>query len=408
MKWYFLPLTLLAIAFPAFAADWPNWLGPNKNGSSPETGLLTTWPATGPKVLWKKPGGDGYSTVAIAQGRAITQVQHDGAEFVLALDAATGAKLWETKIAEAYKNQFGDGPRATPTIEGNSVYVYSPSGLLACLDAEKGAIAWSVNLLNEFGGKKVDYGLSASPFIDGNLVYAIPGGKGAGVAAFDKKSGKLAWKTGDDKAAYATPMAVTVAGQKQIIFFTASGLLAVTPDTGKELWRVAWKTEYDCNICTPLLVDKDLLFVTSGEGNGCAMFKLSATAPEIAWESKGAKSVMLNYWANAVLHNGYLYGISGEFNEKLMHLNCVDAKTGKLMWSQKNIGKAAVTLADGHLWITTKKGDLILATANPMKYEEKGRVTLLSTGNRTSPTIAEKRLYLRDQKDIYCLDIAGK
>jgi outer membrane protein assembly factor BamB len=268
-------------------------------------------------------------------------------------------------------------------------------------------VKWSINLLTEFGGKAVTYGLSASPYIDGDLVYVLPGGKGAGVAAFDKKTGKLVWKTGDDKSAYATPMSVTVAGQKQVIFYTATGLLAVTADKGKELWRVAWPTDYDCNICTPLLVGKDMLFVSSGEGNGCSMFKLSADAPQVVWESKGAKSVMLNYWANAVEHNGYLYGISGEFNEKQMHLNCVDAKSGKLMWSQKNVGKAAVTLADGHLWITTKKGALILAAANPMKYEEKGRVNLLAE-NRTSPTIADKRLYLRDRKDIYCLDIAGK
>ena len=409
MKKLFASLLILGTtALAVRGDDWPNWLGLHKNGSSAETGLLTAWPKSGPKVLWKHAGGDGYSTVAIAKGRAITQVQHDGGEHVLALDAAKGTKLWETKIAPAFKNQFGDGPRATPTIEGNSVYVYSPSGLLACLDAEKGELTWSVNLLTEFGGKKVDYGLSASPFVDGELVYAIPGGKGAGVAAFNKKTGKLVWKTGDDKAAYASPMMVTAGGQKQIIFFTATGLLSVTPDQGKELWRVAWKTDFDCNICTPLLIGKDLLFVSTGEGNGCVMYKLSAAAPEVAWESKGPKSVMLNYWANAVEHNGHLYGISGEFNEKLMHLNCVDAKTGKLMWSQKNIGKAAVTLANGHLWITTKKGDLVLVAASPTKYEEKGRIKRLAEGCRTAPTISDRRLYLRDQKDIYCLDISGK
>ena len=408
MKKTLLTLALTAaIALPLAAADWPHWLGPNRNGSSPETGLLTTWPKTGPKVLWKYPGGDGYSTVAVAQGRAVTQVQHDDSEFVLTLDAVKGTKLWETKIADAYKNNFGDGPRATPTLEGKFIYVYSPSGLLACLDADRGGIVWSVDLLKEFSSKKVTYGLSASPLVDGDLVYALPGGKGAGVAAFNKTTGKLVWKTGDDPAAYASPMIVTIAGQKQIIFFTAKGLLAVTADQGKELWRVAWHSEYDCNICTPLLIGKDLLFVSSGEGNGCALFKLSAAAPEIAWESKGAKSVMMNYWANAVEHNGYLYGISGEFDAKKMDLNCVDLKDGKLMWSQKGFGKAAVTLADGHLFITTKKGDLVLATANPLKYEEKSRVALLAE-NRTSPTIAEKRLYLRDRQNIYCLDIAGK
>jgi outer membrane protein assembly factor BamB len=407
-KLLFTLLTTMAIALPIYAADWPHWLGPNRNGSSPETGLLTTWPKAGPKVLWKVPGGEGYSTVAIAQGRAITQVQHDDNEYVLTLDAVKGTKLWETKIGEGYKCSFGDGPRSTPTIEGKSVYVYSPNGHLACLDAEKGDVFWSLNIIKEFGGKKLAYGPSASPFIDGDLVYAIPGGKGAGVAAFNKKTGKLAWKTGDDSMAYASPMSVTVAGQKQIIFFTATGLLAVTPDQGKELWRVAWPTEFDCNICTPLLIGKDLLFVSTGEENGCVMFRLSGAAPEVAWQSKGKKSVMMNYWANAVEHDGYLYGISGEFNDTKMDLNCVEVKSGKLMWSEKSIGKAAVTLANGHLFITTKKGDVLLVVANPQKYEEKARVSILAEGCRTSPTIADKRLYLRDQKHIYCLDIAGK
>jgi len=167
----------------------------------------------------------------------------------------------------------------------------------------------------------------ASPLVEGELVYAIPGAKGAGVAAFDKKTGKLAWKAGADHAAYATPVPITAGGQKQILFFTASGLLAVTPDQGKELWRVPWETEFECNICTPLLIGKDLLFVTSGEEVGCALFKLSAAAPEIAWQSKGKNSVMLNYWANAVTHDGYLYGLSGEFSKRI-DLNCVDLKNG--------------------------------------------------------------------------------
>lgn len=394
------------IISPAFAADWPQWLGPNRNGTSAETGLLTTWPKSGPKVLWTHPGGEGYSSIAIAGGKAITQVQHDGAEFVLALDAAKGTKLWETKVAAGFKNSYGNGPRATPTVDGKLVYAQSPSGALTCLDAEKGDIVWSVNLLKEFGAKNISWGLSASPTVDGDLVYAIPGGKGAGVAAFDKKTGKLAWKTGDDGAAYATPVPVTVAGQKQVIFFTATGLLAVTADQGKELWRVSWKTEYDCNIVTPLVVGKDLLFVTSGEEVGCALFKLSGTTPEIAWESKGGKSVMMNYWANPIVHDGHLYGLSGEFNKKI-HFNCVDLKTGKLVWSQQDFGKGALTLADGHIFASTKKGDLVLIEPSPTKYQEKARFKLMSD-NRTVPTIADKRLYVRDKQTIYCLDVAGK
>jgi outer membrane protein assembly factor BamB len=402
----FAAVLLLAITIsPLAAADWPYWLGPMRNGSSPETGLLTTWPVAGPKMLWKVVGGDGYSTVAVSMGKAVTLVQHDGAAFVLGLDAANGTKLWETRVAGEYKNQYGDGPRSTPTFDGKKIYVQLPTGPLACLAAENGEIVWSVDLLKEFGAKNITWGLSASPFVDGGLVYALAGGKGAGVVALDKMTGKLVWKTGDDKPGYATPMPITVDGKKQIVFFTASGLLATSPDQGKELWRVPWTTEFDCNICTPLPIGKDQLFVTSGEENGCAMYKLAAAGPNIVWESKGKGSVMMNYWANSVVSGGYLYGISGEFNEMKMDLNCVDLNTGDLKWSKKNFGKAAITLADGHLFITTKKGDLVLVAANPAKYEEKARVRLLGE-NRTSPTIADKRLYLRDRQNIYCLDIA--
>ncbi len=394
---------VVLMGLPVWGADWPNWLGPNRNGSSPETGLLVDWPKDGPKVLWKAPGGEGYSAVVVAKGKAVTLVQRNGGEAVLALDAAKGTKLWETKIAPAYKNQYGNGPRSTPTFEGDFVYVQSVSGPLVCLDAAKGDIVWSVDLLKEFGAKNISWGLSASPVVDGDLVLAIPGGKGAGVVALNKKDGKLAWKLGDDKAAYATPVAMTVAGQKQLLFFTASGLLAVSP-AGKELWRVTWETEYDCNICTPLVIG-DTLFVTSGEGVGSALYRLSASGPpEMIWESKGKKGVMTNFWANSVVQDGYLYGLNGEFSERIQ-LNCVELKTGKLMWSQKEFGKGGICLADGHLFMTTKAGDVVLARATPEKYEEKARFTLLGD-NRTVPTISDRRMYLRDKENIYCLEVA--
>ena len=388
----------------AHSADWPHWLGPNRNGASPETGLLTTWPSDGPKVLWTAKGGDGYSSIAVANGRAITHVQRGGKEIVVALDAIKGTELWQTPIADAYKNSYGNGPRSTPTIEGEFVYVTSVSGPIACLNVRDGKIVWQHDLFKDFGSKNLNWGVAASMTIEGELALAIPGAKGAGVAAFDKKTGKLVWKLGDDKAGYATPIAVTVGGQRQIIFFTASGLLAVSP-AGKELWRVAWTTEYDCNIATPLVIG-DKLFVSSGEEVGCALFQLKTEGPpDVVWESKGAKSSMLNYWANTVMHDGHLYGFSGEFSKRI-DLRCVDLATGKVKWSQDGFGKGSVTLADGHLFITTKKGDLVLVRATPERFDEKARVTVLGE-NRTVGTIANKRLYLRDKEKIVCLDIGA-
>ena len=362
---------------PLAAAHWPCWMGPLRNGCSPETGLLASWPKEGPKLLWKAAGGDGYSALVVAHGMAFAMVQHDGAAFVLALDAAKGTKLWETKVGGSYKNQWGHGPRSTPAINYKNIYVQLANGLLACLDMDKGNIVWSIDLLKEFSSKNITWGLSASPLVEGDLVYAIPGGKGAGVVALNKRTGQLVWKTGGDRPAYATPVPITVAGQKQIVFFTASGLLATNPENGKELWRVPWKTDFDCNNCTPLPIGKDLLFVTSGESVGCAMLKLSGTGPEVLWESKGKKSVMMNYWANSIAFEGHLYGVSGDCpsgasGEKKFALNCVDLNTGELKWSQKNFGKAAIIFVDGHLYMTAEKGRRRAGPRQPDKIRRKG------------------------------------
>jgi outer membrane protein assembly factor BamB len=399
-------ISILLVVPVLSGADWPQWLGPARNGSSPETGLLTDWPKEGPKVLWKVPGGDGYSSVAVAGGRAITLVQRGTDELVIALDAVSGKELWTARCGPAYKNKYGNGPRSTPACEGKLVYVQSVTGPLMCLEADSGKIVWQHHLLKEFGAKNLTWGLSASPLIEGDLVLALPGAPGAGVAAFHKKDGRLAWKTGDDKAAYASPVAVTVGGSRQLIFFTAAGLLAVAPDRGAEFWRIPWTTEFDCNIATPLVIG-DRLFVSSGEENGCALYKLAAAgSPEPIWESKGKKSVMINYWATSVMHNGFLFGLAGEF-DKSINLNCVDLKTGKLVWSHKDFGKAAVTLAAGHLILVTKKGDLVLAPATPQGYEEKARVRLLAE-TRTAATVSSGRLYLRDRENIFCLDITKR
>lgn len=386
------------------AGDWPHWLGPVSNGSSPETGLLTTWPSSGPKVVFDVPGGDGYSSITIADSKAFTLLQRGKDELAIAFDAAKGTELWKTPIGPSFRNQYGNGPRSTPCVDGERVFVQSVNGPLVCLNAKSGEIVWQKNLLKDFGGKNITWGLSASPVVADNLVLAIPGAKDAGVAAFDKQTGALVWKTGSDKAAYASPVVVAVGGSKQAIFFTAAGLLGVSLDKGAELWRQPWKTDFDCNIMTPIVVDGDKLFVSSGEGNGCVLFQLNAAAaPKAIWESKGKKSVMINYWANPVVHDGFLYGFAGEFSNKV-HLRCIDLKTGKTRWTEEDFGKGSVTLADGHLFITTKAGDLVLARATPEAYQEKARVKLLGD-NRTAPTLANKRLYLRDLKKIVCLEL---
>lgn len=397
----------LGLANPLFAADWPQFLGPNRDGSSPETGLLTTWPKEGPKLLWKVEGGDGYSSMAVVGDRAYTLIQRGGDELAVALDVANGQEVWKHRTGPGYKNQYGDGPRSTPTIDGKRVYIQSASGPLVCLDTATGKPVWEVDLLKEFQTENITWGLSASPLVVDDLVLVLPGAKG-GAAALNKETGKVVWKAGTDKAAYASPVLAPAGTAQQAICFTAAGLMAVEPKTGRELWRVPWVTEYDVNIATPLVIG-DRLFVSSGEKVGCALFKLGVQGPpEVVWQSKGARSVMINYWANAVVHGKHLYGFDGEFNIA-PNFKCVELDTGKAVWSQDRFGFGNLALADGHLWIVTSKGDLVLASATPAGFQEKGRVKLLEPSRyATVPAIAGRKLFLRDLKHIYCLDIAGK
>lgn len=399
---------LLLSVTVARAADWPQWLGPDRNGSSPETGLLTTWPKDGPQVLWKVEGGDGYSSVVVSGTRVFTCVQRGGEELVVCLDVANGKELWKVKASAGFKNDFGNGPRSTPAVDGKRLYVQSVNGPLLCLDTESGKEVWRQDILKEFGAKNIRWGLSASPLIEGDLVLALPGGKGAGVAAYNKETGKIVWKVSDDKAAYASPVVVSVDGTRQAVFFTAAGLRGIDAKSGKEQWTVPWLTEYEVNIATPLVLGEQI-FVSSGEKVGCALFKLSAKdRPTVVWESKGPKSIMVNYWANSVASDKHLYGLSGEF-EGPVSLKCVAATTGKLAWEKERFGLASVTLADGHLWITTIKGELVLAVATAKEYQEKGRIKVMEESRyATVPTIANKKLFLRDRQSIYCLDIAGK
>ena len=390
----------------AHADDWPHWMGPRSDGTSGEKGIATTWPETGPKLLWKAAGGDGYSSIAVAGDRAITMVQRDGKELVVALDANSGKDFWSTPLGPAFKNANGSGPRATPWIEGDRVYVQSVSGPVACLDIKTGAVVWQKHLLKEFGAKNIAWGLSASPVIAGDLLLVIPGAKNAAVAALDKRTGDVVWKTASDKAAYASPVVADVGGVKQAIFFTAVGLLGVTLDKGAELWRIDWPAEFDCNIATPLLLPGNKLFVSSGEGNGCALLELQASGPpKTVWESKGKNSVMICYWATPIAHEGHLYGFAGEFDKRI-DLRCIDLADGKVKWSKEGFGKGAMLFADGQLIATTKTGDLVLVRATPTAYDERGRVELLGN-NRTVPTLSRRKLYVRDLANILCLDVGS-
>lgn len=391
------------------AKTWPQLLGPNRNGISTETGLIDRFGPDGPKIVWRVPGGVGKSGIALDGKRAITMVEQDGKQTVLALDAASGKTLWQTPVAPGYRNSMGAGPRATPTIASGSVYAFTGEGILVALDQVTGKIRWRHNVVREAGGKPAEYGMACSPLVVGKLVIVTAGVKGASIVAYDTAKGTLVWKQGDDPAGYSSPALRTVGGREQVVVFTGGAATGLVPKTGKPLWRYAFKTDYNCNIATPIAVGKSRLFISSGENHGSVMLYLKPSGEGLeateAWKSLGRKSVMRNEWQTSVLIDGYLYGMDNQGAAgPITHLNCVHAETGKLVWRQIRFGKGNLIAADGKLYISTFKGDLVIVRASPKKFEELARAKVI-IGTRQAPALLGGKIYLRDGKEIVCVDV---
>lgn len=406
---------LLLYVAPSFAAEgggeWPQFLGPNRNGISSETGLLDRLPAGGAKEVWRSKGGVGMAGLAISRGRLVTLVQRDGKQKLLALDAQTGQSQWETDLAPAYRNQMGDGPRGTPTIVGDQVFAFTGEGILAAVRFTDGKLLWSRNVVQELKAKEADYGMASSPLVIGKQVLVIAGGPRACVAAFDAQTGEPRWMAGTDPAGYSSPTLLKLGGKEQIVAFTGASALGMSPTDGKLLWRYPYETDFGCNIALPLAY-KGQVFLSSGENHGCVLLSLERQGktfePAVAWESQGPKSVLRNEWQTSLLVGDHLYGFDNVGGAgPVSHLTCINAATGERVWQQSRFGKGNAIAADGKLWIIMLDGELVLVNASPKGYEERGRQPLLRK-TRQAPALAAGLLYARDDQDIVCVDIRQK
>ncbi len=390
------------------AADWPQFLGPNRNGISDETGLLDSWPAGGPKEVWRAPGGVGMSAVAVSDGTACTLVQSGGQQFLLALDAKTGKQKWRTAIVPEFSNQMGNGPRATPAIADGAAFVFTGDGTLARVELASGDLTWKVPTFGRFPGKVADYGMACSPIVWGDSVVVTIGAGKATVAAFDLKSGETRWTFGEREAAgYSSPTVLKVGGKEQLVAFTGASVYGVS-NTGQRLWFYPYKTDYDCNIATPLLIDGKV-FVSAGENHGSTLLSLISVAdrfrPSVAWESVGTGSVLRNEWQTSIYLDGYLYVFDNVGSAvPVTHLTCVNPKTGKVAWQEARFGKGNLISADGKLFMSTMKGELVVAKASPDGYQEIGRQQVIET-TRQAPSLSNGLLYLRDDAEIVCLNV---
>ncbi|MBI1900458.1 MAG: PQQ-binding-like beta-propeller repeat protein [Planctomycetes bacterium] len=381
-------------------AGWPQWRGLNRDGVSPETGLLTKWPEQGPAVLWRAASGLGYSGLAVAGGRLYTLLQEGDNEAVICLNAETGNELWRLRYAAKFVSDQGSGPRSTPTVEGNRVYTVGATGILHCLDAATGELIWRRDLIQELDGRVPEWGVSFSPLVDGDSVFTHPGGSaGNSLAAFDKYTGALRWKSLDDRPGYASPILTTAAGVRQVLFFTAEALVSVEPASGRLYWRYPWTTMMDCNIATPITTG-EYVFTSSGYGRGCALLKLVPRgAGALGVEAVYEHARLRNHFSTSVLYEGHLYG----FDET--RLICMELLTGKVKWQARGFRKGSLLAADGHLIILGENGKLALADATPAGYRERASFRVSHYRCWTVPTLAGGKLYVRDEEQIACLDL---
>ena len=394
----------------AQADDWKQWRGPNRTDRSAETGLLQSWPEGGPKKLWvNRESGLGYAGFSIADGKLFTLGEEDGSQFALCLDANKGDEIWRKDLGSGYKNGWGDGPRNTPTIDGDHVYFLSASGDLACLKAADGEIVWEKSLI-DFGGRIPRWGYSESVLVDGDLVVCTPGGKQGAVLALNKMSGETVWQSKDftDGAQYSSIVIASNGDEKQYVQLTMKSLVGISPKDGSVLWKQKWPGAIAV-IPTPICKD-GRVYVSSGYGVGSMQIELdSDNNVAERWFNK----VMKNHHGGVILVDGHLFGYSDRAGWV-----CQNWETGERVWNERRaLGKGAIAYADGRFYcLDERSGEIALIEASTEGWKEHGRFKIDPQTKRRKPSgmiwvhpvISNGKLYLRDQEIIVCYDIKAE
>jgi outer membrane protein assembly factor BamB len=399
-------LAVVAVAAQAPSTDWPQWRGPERNGVSRETGLLREWPRSGPAVVWSVSQlGTGYGSVAVAGSRVFVQGMKNRQSVVTSLDRAAGKPVWSVALGSAQENDRGSGPRSTPTLDGDRVYVLTENGDLVCLMVADGKVVWRRNILREFNGRNINWLVSESPLIDGDRIIVSPGGRNAGMVALDKMTGTTVWvsKELSDEAGYASSVVADVQGVRTIMTLTGNAGIGVRATDGKVMWRYGNVANNTANITTPIYSNGKVFF-TSAYGTGGALLELRATGESVSAHEIYFTRNMQNHHGGVVLVDGYLYG----FNNSI--LTCLEFETGKVMWRDRSVGKGSVAFADGRLYVLSEDNVVGLVEASPKGYRETGRFSIADQGwpSWAHPAISDGRLYLRNQNVLASYELRAK
>ena len=407
-----LPALCLSVACVASAAaqanDWPQWGGPQRNFVSGAKGLAAAWPEGGPRRLWSRELGEGYSAIAAEGERLYTMYRRGNQDVVVALDAATGKTVWEyaydAPFSAEYSMENGPGPHATPTVVGERVFTAGPTGKLHALDKKTGKLLWGHDLMNEYKGTIRVNGYACSPLAYRDTVIMQVGGAGNSIMAFRQKDGAVAWKRHDFRNSPSSPLVINVDGQDQLVAFMYDEVVGVEPATGELLWSHPHKTEFGLNVSTPVWGEGNLLFISSSYGGGSRGLKLTRgkdgkTTVEEVW----AHALMRVHYGNAVRLGDFVYASSGDFGTA--PFTALNVKTGKIAWRDRTLARASLLAADGRLILLDEDGQLILATPTPEGLKVHSKAALLKSNAWTVPTLAGTRLYVRDRKNVMALDL---
>jgi outer membrane protein assembly factor BamB len=394
----------LALGPQTIAADWPQVLGPGRNGIYTGPPLSETWGAAGPRVVWRKPVGQGLSGPVVVQNRVILFHRVANREVVEAIDAATGKTQWQYGYPTSYRDDFGfdEGPRAVPVAANGAVYTFGAEGQLHAVDLASGTKIWSEDTARRFGVPKGFFGAAGSPLVEDGRVVANIGGKNAGIVAFDAKTGKVLWTATEDAASYSSGIGATIAGRRYAVFLTRNGLVGLDPATGQVRFERQWRARQaaSVNAATPV-INGDLIFVSAEYGPGAGVVRFDGSKLTDVWSSD---EVLSNHYATSVYSGGYLYGFHGrqEFGQSF---RAVEFQTGKVRWSQDRFGAGSVTLAGNRLVIVREDGEMVLAAASPDGFTAVARAQILAPTVRAYPAIAAGMLYVRNDNTLVCLDL---
>jgi outer membrane protein assembly factor BamB len=392
-------------AIAASAADWPQFLGPQRNGSSPDPVAATA--LRNPPVVFKKSIGAGFSSPVVAGGKLILFHRVENKEVVECLNAVSGDRLWVFDYPTAYRDDFGfdEGPRGTPAIADNRVYTFGAEGVLHAIDLVTGKKLWRVDTHLAFGVRKGFFGAAASPLVEGNAVYLNVGGpNGAGMVAFNAQNGTALWKATDDDAGYSSPIAATLDGMRSILCFTRNGLVALEPASGKVRLTFPWRSRSNAsvNAAVPIVVG-DLVFLSASYSTGAVLLKISSNRPTKVWSSDEALS---SHYASSVYKDGFLFGFHGR-QEMGQSLRCIELQNGKVQWSVDGFGAGTVTLLGDRLLIVRENGEAVIAAANPKSYAPQAKTQLLPGVVRSYPAVAGGRVYVRNENTLAAYSLTG-